>query len=83
LAVEDAGSAASKVSLFPNPVKDILNFTNADKIKSVKIFDSTGRQMPAQNQVSNLNVTAFSKGIYFVEIEKLDGTKTYEKFIKN
>lgn len=83
LAVDDAAMAGNKVSLYPNPVKDVLNFTNEDKIKSVKIFDATGKQLPSQKSVSNLNVSTLGKGVYFVEVEKKDGTIIYEKFIKN
>lgn len=83
LAVDESALAANKVSLYPNPVQDVLNFTNADKIKSVKIFDAAGKQLPNQKGVSNLNVLTLSKGVYFVEVEKLDGTIAYEKFIKN
>lgn len=83
LAVDDSAFAANKVTLYPNPVKDVLNFTNADKIKSVRIFDATGKQLPVQKSVSNLNVSTLGKGVYFVEVEKLDGTIAYEKFIKN
>jgi len=83
LAVDDLGLAANKISLYPNPVKDVLNFTNVDKIKSVRIFDATGKQMPLQKSVSNVNVSTLEKGVYFVEVEKVDGTIAYEKFIKN
>lgn len=83
LAVDDLSLTTNKVSLYPNPVKDVLNFTNTDKIKSIKIFDATGKQMPATKNVSNLNVSSLGKGVYFVEVEKLDGTIDYEKFIKN
>ena len=83
LAVDESALAANKVTLYPNPVKDVLHFTNADKIKSVGIFDATGKQLPAQKSVSNMNVSTLGKGVYFVEVERLDGTITYEKFIKN
>lgn len=83
LAVDDTTLSANKVSLYPNPVKDVLNFTNAEKIKAVRIFDASGKQIPAQKNISNMNVSALSKGTYFVEVEKLDGTIAYEKFIKN
>ena len=83
LAVNDASLTANKVSLYPNPVKDVLNFTNAEKIKSVRIFDATGKEWAGQKSVVSINVSALAKGVYFVEVEKLDGTTAYEKFIKN
>ncbi|WP_379968637.1 T9SS type A sorting domain-containing protein [Epilithonimonas sp. UC225_85] len=83
LAVDESSLAANKVTIYPNPVKDVLSFTNADKIKSVRIFDAAGKQLPVQKSVSNLNVSTLVKGVYFVEVEKLDGTVAYEKFIKN
>ena len=83
LGVNDASAESKNVQLYPNPVKDVLSFTNVDKIKSVRIFDATGKQLPTQKSVSNLNVSTLGKGVYFVEVEKLDGTVAYEKFIKN
>ena len=83
LAVDETGASAKKIGVYPNPVKEILNFTNADKISSVKIYDSTGKQVMNQKTSASLNVSQLMKGVYFIEFENLDGSKSYEKLIKN
>ncbi|MFC4164354.1 T9SS type A sorting domain-containing protein [Epilithonimonas zeae] len=83
LAVDDVNSSAKKIGVYPNPVNDVLNFTNADKISSVKIYDSTGKQVVSQKSVVSLDVSQLMKGVYFIEFENIDGSKSYEKLIKN
>jgi hypothetical protein len=83
LAVDDANASARKIGIYPNPVSSILNFTNPDKINSVKIYDSTGKQILYQKSSASLNVSQLIKGNYFIEFENTDGSKSYEKLIKN
>lgn len=82
LAVDDIGSL-SKVSIYPNPVKDELNFTNSDKISSVKIYDANGKLIRSQKlEGQKISVSELNSGVYFIEIQKADGTVSYEKVIK-
>lgn len=83
LAVDETGASAKKIGVYPNPVKDILSFTNAEKISSVKIYDSTGKQVLSQKSAATMDVSQLTKGIYFIEFENIDGSKSYEKIIKN
>ncbi len=83
LAVDEANSSAKKIGVYPNPVKDIVSFTNADKISSVKIYDSTGKQVLSQKSAVTMDVSQLIKGVYFIEFENIDGSKSYEKLIKN
>jgi len=83
LAVDEADASAKKIGVYPNPVKDILNFKNADKISSLKIYDSTGKQVLSQKSAASLDVSQLMKGVYFIEFESTDGLKSYEKLIKN
>lgn len=83
LAVDDANASSKKIGVYPNPVKDILNFTNSDKIGSIKIYDSAGKQVISQKSAENLNVSQLTKGVYFIEFENIEGSRSYEKIIKN
>lgn len=61
--------ARSEVSVFPNPVKDILNIKTEEKLQSVEIFDMNGRII--QSIISpqkQINVTNLAKGLYIVKI---------------
>jgi len=64
------------VTLYPNPVKDVLNIDFANKQYStleISIYDITGQNLinesvNRQNTIK-INVTNLSKGIYFVKIQ--------------
>ncbi|WP_312765351.1 T9SS type A sorting domain-containing protein [Epilithonimonas sp.] len=83
LGVDDANTSAKRVGIYPNPVKDVLNITNSDKINSLKIYDSTGKQVLSQKSAATMDVSQLTKGAYFIEFENIDGSKSYEKIIKN
>ncbi len=69
-----------KLSLYPNPTSDFLNFSA--KITSVEIFDAVGRKVSATKAVNNqVDVRNLAKGVYMVKFETENGTQT-QKFIK-
>ncbi len=82
MATQDIQTA--KIALSPNPVKDILNITNSDQVKSVAVYSQTGQLIKeAGKNVSQLSFSTFPAGIYLVKITTLNNsTKTY-KIIKN
>ena len=83
IAVDETNSSAKKIGVYPNPVKDVLNLSNSDKANSLKIYDSTGKQVLSQKSAATIDVSQLTKGVYFIEFEKSDGSKSYEKIIKN
>lgn len=59
-------SALSSISIYPNPVKDILNISAKKEVKSVSVFDLSGQKIIADAKVPNgqINVSALISGIY-------------------
>lgn len=83
LGTNDLVAESKKVSLYPNPAKSIVNFENADKIKSVDIYESTGRKVKTVKLESeSINVSDLKSGSYYLEITLNDGTLSFEKLIK-
>lgn len=77
LAVSDASKAQLKV--YPNPVVDILNIESADKVKSVQVFDLTGKSVSSHmlNAVkSQINLSKLTSGVYVVNIETEKGIQS-------
>ncbi|MEO7119624.1 MAG: ELWxxDGT repeat protein [Ginsengibacter sp.] len=82
---------ATSVRVYPNPVQDQLSiiFSTASSEKAaLKIVDNNGRLVYEQkysatnfSRVQNINVSAFAKGTYFVQIITPSETKTI-KFVK-
>lgn len=83
LGTNDLLAESKKVSLYPNPAKSTVNFKNADKIKSVDIYESTGRKVKTVKLESeSINVSDLKSGSYYLEITLNDGTLSFEKLIK-
>jgi len=62
-----------RVSVYPNPVSDILNIqlSQSDNVTMISIYDMTGREIHKQN-LPNLNnqvlVSNLSEGMYFYKV---------------
>lgn len=65
-----------KVTVFPNPVKDILAIKNSENI-IIKIFSSTGSLLKTSISKSNLeiDISSFKSGIYILEASNSSGKK--------
>ncbi|MDR6922031.1 MULTISPECIES: T9SS type A sorting domain-containing protein [Chryseobacterium] len=83
LGTSEVAAENKKVNLYPNPAKETVSIKNADKIKSVEIYDSTGRKVRTANtDGENINISDLKSGIYYFEVTLKDGNKSYEKLIK-
>lgn len=74
-------NALDGVTFFPNPVKDILNFNSYYQIVDVEIIDVYGKNHAVPLSGTQLNVSEFSAGIYYIRITTNLGI-TYTRFVK-
>ena len=75
----------ANVSVYPNPASDELFVKNENNIElsSIKITDLTGKIIVNQrSQLSSINISNLSKGMYFVTIETKSGNTATSKIIK-
>ncbi|MDR6369650.1 hypothetical protein J2795_000113 [Chryseobacterium bernardetii] len=83
LSTNEIAANSKKVNLYPNPAKSTVNFKNADKIKSVDIFEASGRKvLSVKPEGESINVENLRSGSYYLEIQLKDGSTSYEKLIK-
>lgn len=71
----------SSVSVYPNPVKDILTIT-ADNINQVVMYNSLGqvvKTVKCDDSNININVSDLENGMYFVNIIDNDGNVSTNK----
>ena len=71
--------------LYPNPVSDILNIQNGTDIKSINIYDITGRLLltvPINGKTYELDMSQFSKGLYLFRAFTADGHYITKKVAK-
>lgn len=75
------------IKIFPNPTQDILNleYDEITKIEALNIFDFQGqliRSLQVENPISQISISNFPKGVYYLKIETIKGTFILNKFIK-
>jgi hypothetical protein len=70
--------ASIALKIYPSPVKEVLNIeTNRGNIERVQLFNSLGIKVFDQENVSQLNMSGLSSGIYTIQV-----TVDKESFIK-
>ena len=72
----------SDIIVYPNPVKDILNFKTETNILKVEVYDIAGRILSSMSVLENkINLSALKTGNYLLKLHSINGiTKT--KIIK-
>jgi predicted extracellular nuclease len=75
------------ISIYPNPVTgDILNVVSPNIIRSIRIYDNTGRVVFANgtilDRMTRIQTSNLSKGAYTVEVISENGTVNRQNFIK-
>ncbi|MDR2205551.1 MAG: T9SS type A sorting domain-containing protein [Flavobacteriaceae bacterium] len=70
-----------KISVSPNPVKNVLNIIGANKLENIEIFNMSGQRVKSPTTSDKINVSELSKGIYILQFTA-DGKKHNIKFIK-
>lgn len=71
------------IAVYPNPVNKTMQLKLSDNMqaKSVSILNSNGQKVIEQTEVSNIDVSELSAGLYFVQVITNKGIST-QKFIK-
>ncbi len=71
----------SKTSVVPNPASDYITITGNERIKSVSVYDTSGKQLKVRVINNKVDVRELIPGSYIINIETEKG-KISEKFIK-
>lgn len=76
----------NQINFYPNPVTDVLNISNQNKLKLyVEIYNSTGQQVYSDSflKSSQINTSDWQKGFYIIKINNSKGEPLkVEKFYK-
>ncbi|AZA83845.1 hypothetical protein C1637_13570 [Chryseobacterium lactis] len=73
--------ASSKVSIYPNPVSDVLQIRASSDIKNISVTDISGKMINVKLDGDKVDVRNLPSGNYILTIETKEG-KTTNKFIK-
>lgn len=74
---------SSGLTLYPNPVKDILNFNSKTQIQNISAYNLAGQQViSAKATNGQLNVSSLASGVYVFQITLEGGKIETYKIIK-
>lgn len=67
--------AGASISIYPNPVKDVLHLSdfNDNIIQNIQIYDQRGREMNAVFSDYQIDISAYAAGIYILRITTQNG----------
>ncbi|WET51763.1 T9SS type A sorting domain-containing protein [Chryseobacterium indologenes] len=83
LSTSEVSRQNKKISVHPNPFKDILYISDTRETKSVTVTDTTGRTVQVmEGSVKELDLSRLNSGLYFVTLYFKDGSHSTVKAIK-
>ena len=70
------------IAMYPNPTANTLNFKSNQPIEKVTVLNMVGKMVTQiEGHITQLDISNFSKGIFFVKVETLKGS-TIQKILK-
>lgn len=76
-------TSTSKLSIYPNPVKDIIHFNTHENVFKVEVYDIAGRILSSNSVNENeLNLSHLQAGNYILKVYTESGT-TSTKILKD
>lgn len=83
LGTSEISNDKAELTIYPNPVKEVLNIQSKNQIVKAEIYDTNGRILISASLKGNsINVSELSKGNYIIKLSSKDKTSVH-KFIKN
>ena len=79
LVLNNTSFTSSSYLVYPNPVDDFVTVSSKEVIKSIRIFNVLGQEIllvSPNEKESKINTSKFSKGVYFIRINSVNGNKT-------
>ncbi len=75
---------SSALKLYPNPARDILFLECSTTLESVQVISQQGQEILSQSieHYKELDISALTKGIYFLRAITKEGERIVERFIK-
>lgn len=82
LGVNKFTDSGNKISLYPNPAKDLLNVSSANAISKIEVYDMTGKKLVSRNNASDINLSSLGKGVYIISVLQANGSVVAKQFVK-
>ncbi len=72
----------ASISLYPNPVQNVLNINAKSAVSKIEIFNLLGQKVISQEDASEISVNHLSKGVYVTKIFQVNDLISTKRFIK-
>ncbi|MBB6369690.1 T9SS type A sorting domain-containing protein [Chryseobacterium shigense] len=86
LAANEVKTTSHNISIYPNPVKDLLNISSGKRIKSVSVYSADGRlviaNIPVNNTEAKIDLSGLKTGNYIAVATFEDGSIKSFKVLK-
>ena len=69
-------------SISPNPSKGLFTIYSAEKFSHSKVFNALGECVLRKDFENTIDLSSQPAGIYFVEVESVDGKLLRQRFVK-
>lgn len=68
----------TKISVYPNPVKDIVTIKTADKIETAEVYSTTGQLVFTSKNIidKKINLSNLEKGFYILKVKTTQSQQT-------
>jgi len=71
------------LKIYPNPFTDNVNISDVEKIKTISVIDVSGRVLKTiENISSNINLSDLKTGLYLLNVQYKDSSRSSHKIIK-
>lgn len=70
------------VSIYPNPTSDFVNIRSRADVASISLFSIDGKKLAEIHGENRIDISAYSTGVYFLNIVLKDGITFKHKIIK-
>ncbi|MBB6330452.1 hypothetical protein HNP24_001402 [Chryseobacterium sediminis] len=80
LGIKDSKAAVKEVSVYPNPATDFIQINSLSTVKSIEIYDETGKLIKTETNGNRIDVKGLPSGVYMLNI-KTEGRNFTEKVI--
>ena len=67
---------SDSIKIYPNPVNDILNISGRSEKYNIEIYSLTGQKLYQDLNVSKIDMSLYSDGIYIIKISNQNSTST-------
>lgn len=82
LSVKSTTAASGDISVYPNPVNDVLTVVSANEIRRMELRSVSGVLMASVDGSNTLDMSRCAPAIYFLTVSEINGHDTVVKVVK-